>query len=285
MKFHIIESGKFKLDGGAMFGVVPKSMWQRLNEPDENNLCTWNMRCLLIEHEDKLILIDAGLGYKQSEKFFSHFKPHGPYSLKQSINEVGFTFDDITDVLITHLHFDHVGGALMHNENGQIVPTFPKAKYWSNKKHFDWAFSPNPREKASFLKENFVPLADLGLLHFIPEDKEFRWLDRFEFFIANGHTRSMMVPIIHADHGQRIIYCADLLPSIHHVRMPYVMSYDVDPLQTLKEKQIFYNKILEIPETYLFFEHDPENVMGKLRISDKGRYSIELEKPEILANF
>lgn len=285
MKFHIIESGKFKLDGGAMFGVVPKVMWNKLNPSDENNLCTWNMRCLLVEHGEKKILFDVGLGDKQDEKFMSHFEPHGMDSLVPSLAAKGFKPEDITDVFITHLHFDHCGGALRYNDEKEIVPVFPNAKYWSNKEHFDWAYNPNPREKASFLKENFVPLRDQGLLNFIPVAQGVQWIENIEVRFYYGHTTSMMVPIIHMEDGKRLIYCADLLPSAYHVKMPYVMSYDIKPMVTLKEKKAFYEEVMRIPETYLFFEHDPKHILGQLRKNDRGRFSIEVVDRVLLDSF
>jgi len=194
MKVSIVETGFFKLDGGAMFGVVPKTMWSKLNKPDANNLCTWSMRCLLIEQGDKNILIDTGIGDKQSEKFFSHFEPHGDDSLDKSLHNCGIAATDITDVILTHFHFDHVGGAVYKNESDDLLPVFPNATYWSNKKHFDWAFTPNMREKASFLKENFVPLADAGVLKFIPEEKGFPIFDNINMHFAYGHTEAMMIP-------------------------------------------------------------------------------------------
>ncbi len=275
MEFHIIESGFFKLDGGAMFGVVPKQMWQKLNPADENNMCTWSMRCLLLIDGDKKILFDVGLGTKQDAKFQSHFEPHGPHSLGKSLDDLGILPEEITDVFITHLHFDHVGGALYLDENNEIVPTFPKATYWSNEEHFNWAYTPNPREKASFLKENFVPLRDLDILKFIPVEPGFKWMDNISVDFYYGHTGAMMVPTIHTDNGARLVYCADLLPSAYHVKMPYVMSYDIDPIATMKEKKAFYNQVLSFEDTYLFFEHDPVNVLGKLTINDRGRYGIE----------
>ncbi len=282
MKLTIIETGLFKLDGGAMFGVVPKQMWQRMNPADENNMCTWSMRSLLLQDGERNILFDVGLGNKQDSKFMSHFEPHGPFSLTESIEETGLTTEDITDVFITHLHFDHVGGALKLNASGDLIPTFPNAKYWSTKKHFDWAYTPNPREKASFLKENFVPLADLGLLHFIEEEQGVRLYDNIEVFFYHGHTKSMMVPTITTPKGNKLTYCADLLPSIHHVRMPYVMSYDIDPLQTLQEKKAFYDRLLSYENSYLFFEHDPVHPVGQLNLNERGRYEINVVSPATL---
>lgn len=276
MKLSIIESGFFKLDGGAMFGVVPKSLWSKQNPPDEKNLCTWSMRLLLIETGDRKILIDAGIGNKQSEKFMSHFEPHGDDSIHSSLQDKNLKPSDITDVFITHLHFDHVGGALYKNENKEIVPTFPNAKYWTNQKHFDWAFTPNDREKASFLKENFVPLADQGILKYIPTEEGFQFTDDIHVHFAYGHTEAMMTPHIHLPNGNVIIYTADLMPSSYHIRMPYVMAYDIRPMITLEEKKKLYETAIK-DNVYLFFEHDPVHPLGKLYKNEKGRFAINTD--------
>lgn len=269
MKVRVVETGLFKLDGGAMFGVVPQVMWKKMNPPDANNLCTWTMRCLLVETGERKIIIDTGLGTKQDAKFRSHFHPHGPYELNESISSLGIDPTEITDVFLTHLHFDHVGGAL-YNEGEAILPTFPNATYWSNQSHFDWAYTPNPRERASFLKENFVPLRDQGLLKFIPEEQMTEWIPGINIFFTYGHTKAMMSPVITLDSGQRLIFCADVLPSVHHIPMPYVMSYDIRPLQTLKEKKVFLEMALQ-QEDILFFEHDHINQCGTLTKNDRGR--------------
>lgn len=275
MKFHIIESGYFKLDGGAMFGVVPKQIWDNLNPADDNNMCTWSMRCLLVESGSDLILVDTGLGLKQSEKFRSHFEPHGPYDLESSIQKAGFTVNDITDVFLTHLHFDHCGGSLNLGEDGSIIPAFPNAKYWSNHEHYEWAIQPNAREKASFLKENFVPLNDQGLLEFIDVEQDVPWKQNISIKFFNGHTKAMMVPVFEYAASKRLIYCADLLPSIHHARMPYVMAYDVFPIITLTEKKAFYKEVMEYEgQTTLFFEHDKDHIIGELHKNEKGRFSV-----------
>lgn len=273
MKVRIIETGLFKLDGGAMFGVVPKVMWKNFVEPDANNLCTWTMRCLLVEHLDRKILIDTGLGTKQNEKFRSHFHPHGNHNLLDSIETTDIQPEDITDVFLTHFHFDHVGGALYRN-NDEIVPTFPNATYWTNKSHFDWAYTPNAREKASFLKENFVPLRDLDILKFVPEEQMVEWIPNIQVFFSYGHTEAMMSPVITLDSGQRLIFCADVMPSAYHIPMPYVMSYDIRPLQTLKEKKVFLEMALE-NEDILFFEHDAKNECGTLKRNEKGRIVLD----------
>lgn len=270
MTIHIIETGYFKLDGGAMFGVVPKTLWQKKNKPDENNLCTWSMRCLLIEHGERRILVDTGIGDKQDEKFRSHFEPHGAASLMGSLQQAGFEPESITDVLLTHLHFDHVGGAVKYDADKNLVPAFPNATYWSNEVHYNWAYYPNPREKASFLKENFVPLKKAGVLKFIDVQKDdLEWLPGIDIRFVYGHTEAMMVPIFHqGDHT--LIYCADVIPSSFHIGMPYVMSYDLRPLDTMREK----GRILEDGVDrghYLFFEHDPATACVQVERNDRGR--------------
>lgn len=273
MQISFIETGLFKLDGGAMFGIVPKSLWKRLNPPDEQNLCTWAMRCLLIETGERKILVDTGLGDKQDDKFRSYFHPHGDHTLLGSLAAKGLQPEDITDVLLTHLHFDHVGGAVRYDESGNLVPTFPNAVYWSTEPHWQWAMEPNPREKASFLKENFVPLQEQGQLQFIDWQKEdVPWLDDIHIRFVNGHTEAMMLPIIQKD-GQQLVYCADLLPSSFHVRMPYVMAYDVRPLDTLREKGTLLEQAAA--ENWLLcFEHDPTTGAAYLTKDPRGRTVI-----------
>jgi len=276
MKLSIIDTGYFKLDGGAMFGVVPKTLWNKQNPADENNLCTWSMRCLLIEKGDRKILIDTGIGFKQDEKFMSHFEPHGEDTLQSSLANKGLTLEDITDVLLTHLHFDHVGGAVTKDEEGNLLPYFPKATYWTNKKHFDWAYTPNFREKASFLKENFVPLADHGVLQYIDTEDGIEWLSGIRLYFSYGHTEAMMIPHIELPNGNTIIFCADQMPSSFHIRMPYVMSYDIRPLITIEERKWLYDKALD-KNYYLFFEHDPVNAVGQLIKNEKGRFAINTD--------
>lgn len=272
MKIHPIETGNFKLDGGAMFGVVPKSLWSRTKTADENNMCSWSMRCMLVEYSDRLVLIDTGIGDKQSEKFFSHFYLFGDDSLKKSIEALGFGIDEITDVFLTHLHFDHCGGAIKYNSsNERYEPTFPKATYWSNEMHWDWATNPNDREKASFLKENILPIQESGQLKFINRDG--RWnkdefLPGFKVFFVDGHTESQMIPYISYT-DKTLIYAADLLPSASHVPMPYVMGYDVRPLETLKEKAIFLDSAAK-EEHIIFLEHDYNNVCATVEMTEKG---------------
>lgn len=270
MKLHIIETGKFKLDGGAMFGVVPRSLWKRLNEPDENNMCTWSMRCLLIEDGEKKILIDTGLGDKQDDKFRSHFYPHGDDSLYGSLSSSGFGVEDITDVFLTHLHFDHVGGAVRRTADGHLVPTFPNATYWTNEKHLAWALKPNARESASFLTENIVPLVDHNVLKFIDIEEDVPFTDRIKVNFAYGHTEALMTPYIHLDDGRTVVYTADLLPSHCHISMPYIMGYDIRPLETLKEKAALYERVIGT-DHLIFFEHDKDIACAELVKNDRDR--------------
>lgn len=271
---HLIETGYFKLDGGAMFGVVPKSMWSKQQPPDENNLCSWALRCLLIETSDQCILVDTGMGKKQDSKFRSFFHPHGHETLLGSLETKGFSPEDITDVLLTHLHFDHCGGAVMALPSGELVPTFPNANYWSNYRHWEWAINPNEREKASFLKENFVPLMEHGLLHFIENDKStHEWLPGIDIRFVYGHTEAMMLPEIDFE-NRKFIYCADLFPSSFHIPMPYIMSYDVRPLVTLQEKEIILNQAAE-HEHVLVFEHDPFTKAATVRRDERNRIVLD----------
>jgi glyoxylase-like metal-dependent hydrolase (beta-lactamase superfamily II) len=265
MKLHIIETGFFKLDGGAMFGVVPKSIWQKTNPADEKNLCTWAMRCLLIEDGNKLILIDNGIGTKQDEKFLSHYYLHGDDNLIKSIRAAGFSEDDVTDMFLTHLHFDHCGGGV-RVANGKPELTFKNAQYWSNADQWNWAVKPNAREKASFLKENILPMKESGHLKFIdPGTSSF---PQFDIFYTSGHTEKMMIPKIKVN-GKTICYMADLLPSVGHIPLPYVMGYDVRPLITLEEKERFLNEAAD--EQYiLFFEHDAVNECCTVKHTEKG---------------
>lgn len=272
MKLYAINAGFFKLDGGAMHGVVPKSMWQKQNPADDNNMCTWAMRCMLIDTGNHRILIDTGMGDKQDEKFFSHYHPHGEDSLEKNLSKYGYSPNDITDVFLTHLHFDHCGGAVKRVE-GKLVPTFPKAIYWSNETHWNSALNPNEREKASFLKENFVPLQECNQLQFVVLNEAQEWMPEIKIELAEGHTDSMMLPLIDYK-GAKILFCADLLPSVAHISMPWVMAYDMRPLSTLKEKK----KVLEkaaAENWVLYFEHDPkiecatvQNVDGRIRLKE-----------------
>ncbi len=270
MNIKIIESGYFKLDGGAMFGVVPKVMWQKLNPPDENNMCTWAMRCLLIEQGDRKILVDTGMGDKQDEKFRSHFHPFGKKTLVESLQDEGVEPEEITDVLLTHFHFDHVGGAVKIGQNGKYELTFPNATYWTNELHYKWADNPNPRERASFLKENFVPLLDSGKLQYIDVQKEdVNWLPNIDIRFLYGHTEAMMIPII-SYNGQKILYCADLMPSTGHIGLPYVMAYDIRPLVTMDERARMLSEAVE-KNHRLFLEHDPKTAMISVVKNDRGR--------------
>ena len=266
MKLHTIDTGLFKLDGGAMFGVVPKTMWAKLHPPDANNLCTWAMRCMLIEDGKQLILIDCGLGNKQDEKFFSHYEPHGDDTLDKSLVKLGFSSDDITDVLLSHLHFDHCGGAI-RREGEKLVPAFSNATYWSNEKHWEWATKPNAREKASFLKENILPIQESGQLKFIDEGSTAIHPDVL-IKTVSGHTESMMTPHIRYK-GHTIIYCADLFPSRWHIPIPFVMAYDTRPLLTLDEKQGILPHAAA--QNYLLYlEHDPTVEMISLQMTERG---------------
>jgi len=267
MKLHTINTGFFKLDGGAMFGVVPKLIWNKTNPADENNLCTWAMRCLLIEDGKRLILIDTGIGNKQDQKFFSHYYLHGDASLDSSLAAHGFHRDDITDVFLTHLHFDHVGGAVIR-EGEKLVTAFKNATYWSNEKHWNWAVNPNDREKASFLKENILPIQESGQLKFVEVHDNVKFTDQISIRFAYGHTESMMLPLINYNVKQ-ILYMADLLPSVGHLPLPYVMAYDMFPLQTLTEKKVYLTEALD-KNYILFLEHDPVNECCTLQQTERG---------------
>lgn len=267
MILHTIETGLFKLDGGAMFGVVPKSIWQKSNPADANNMCTWSMRCLLIEDGDRLTLIDTGIGNKQDEKFFSHFYLHGEDTLDNSLAGKGFSKDDITDVFLTHLHFDHCGGAVIR-QGEQLLPAFKKANYWSNEKHWEWAVNPNAREKASFLKENILPVQESGQLKFIETQEGIEFAKGFKVRFAFGHTDAMMLPQL-SYKNRTIIYAADLLPSVGHIPLPYVMAYDMFPLQTLKEKQAFLEEAAD-QQYVLYLEHDSVNECCTVERTEKG---------------
>lgn len=271
MKLHVINTGFFKLDGGAMFGVVPKSIWQKTNPADDNNLCSWAMRCLLIEDGNRLILIDNGLGDKQDAKFFSHYYLHGDDTLHKSLNALGFTESDITDMFLTHLHFDHCGGGVKY-EGDKLKMVFPNAKYWSNADHWQWATQPNAREKASFLKENILPMQESGHLNFLAIDKPSPFT-QFDVFYASGHTDKMMVPKIKYK-DKVICFMADLLPSTGHIPLPYVMGYDTRPLLTIVEKEQFL-KEAAVNNYILFLEHDAVNECCTVKETEKG---VRLDK-------
>lgn len=271
MKLHVINTGYFKLDGGAMFGVVPKSLWQKTNPADENNMCSWALRCLLVEDGDRLMLIDTGIGDKQSEKFFSYYFLYGDTTLSKSLAQKGFHEDDITDVFLSHLHFDHCGGAVNWNSsrNG-YRPAFKNARYWSNQNHWSWATQPNPREKASFLSENILPIQESGQLEFIERKSDFMEgvFPNMDVLFVDGHTESMMLPHLHYK-GKIIVFMADLLPSVGHIPLPYVMGYDTRPLITLKEKSQFLSRAAQ-HDYVLFLEHDSVNESCTLEETETG---------------
>ncbi|HVZ55889.1 MAG TPA: MBL fold metallo-hydrolase [Chitinophagaceae bacterium] len=286
MTLYSIHTGYFKLDGGAMFGVVPKSIWNKINPADANNLCDWAMRCLLIEDGNRLILVDNGIGDKQDARFFGHYYLHGEETLDSSLAAHGFTRNDITDVLLTHLHFDHCGGSI-RREGDRLVPAFPRAVYWSTPRHWQWATQPNEREKASFLRENILPIQESGQLKFVEDRSLEGWspgdtaywdqggrlpetgfLDGVTIRFARGHTEAMMLPQIQY-RGRTLVYMADLLPSQGHIPLPYVMAYDMFPLTTLKEKKSFLEEALE-NRYILFFEHDPLYECCDLQRTERG---------------
>jgi glyoxylase-like metal-dependent hydrolase (beta-lactamase superfamily II) len=267
MKLYSVNTGYFKLDGGAMFGVVPKSIWNKLNPADENNLCNWAMRSLLIEDGNRLILIDNGIGDKQDAKFFSHYYLNGDDTLKKSMLKHGFDFSDVTDVILTHLHFDHCGGSIQYKSDKSGLETaFPNAVYWSNEDHWQWATQPNVREKASFLKENILPIQESGQLKFTTDGAEL--YPGIKIRYVNGHTDAMMLADIQYK-GKTVVYMADLIPAAAHIPLPYVMGYDTRPLITMQEKELFLKEAVR-EEYILFFEHDPVNECCDLQLSEKG---------------
>lgn len=266
MKLHVIDTGYFKLDGGAMFGVVPKSIWEKTNPADPNNLCSWAMRCLAIEDGNKLILIDNGIGDKQDARFFSFYYLHGDGNLQNSLRQAGFDTSDVTDMFLTHLHFDHCGGGIRY-ENSKPALTFPQATYWSNADHWQWATRPNPREKASFLKENILPIEESGHLKLI-DPKAPSPFAQFDITYVSGHTDRMMIPRIRYK-NHTICFMADLLPSVGHIPLPYVMGYDTRPLLTLEEKELFLNEAAD-NQYILFLEHDPVNECCTVKRTEKG---------------
>ena len=262
-----IETGFFKLDGGAMFGVVPKTLWNTRNPADEQNLCTWAMRCLLVEEEDRLLLVDTGIGDKQDAKFLGHYHLHGDASLLQSIRQAGYSESEVTDVLLTHLHFDHVGGAVRYNnDRTRTQLTFPNARYWSHRDHWQWAVAPNPREKASFLHENILPIQESGQLAFVDETP-FPYRTT-ELLFVDGHTEKMTLPIFKIGR-QTVIYMADLIPSVAHLALPWVMSYDVRPLLTMEEKSRVLQRAAD-ENWVLVFEHDPVVEAATVEKTEKG---------------
>jgi glyoxylase-like metal-dependent hydrolase (beta-lactamase superfamily II) len=271
MTIYPLNTGNFKLDGGAMFGVVPKTLWSKTNPADENNMCNWSMRSMLIQDGDKLILIDAGIGDKQSEKFFSHYYMNGNDSLSGNLSKLGFSKEDITDVFLTHLHFDHCGGAIQWNKDYTgFEPAFKNAIYWSTENHWKWATEPNPREKASFLTENILPIQESGQLKFVERTGNYTQnvFSDFDVLFVDGHTESMMIPHIQYQ-NKTVVFMADLLPSTGHIPLPYVMGYDTRPLITMGEKEIFLNNAAD-KEFVLFLEHDSVNECCTLQNTDKG---------------
>jgi glyoxylase-like metal-dependent hydrolase (beta-lactamase superfamily II) len=277
MKLFAVNAGYFKLDGGAMFGVVPKSIWTKLNPSDENNMCNWAMRCMLIEDGNRLILIDNGMGYKQDDKFFGYYFLNGDDTLEKSLAKYGFAKKDITDVFLTHLHFDHCGGSI-ERAGDKLVPAFTNATYWSNEKHWEWAAHPNDREKASFLKENILPIKESGQLKFIEPNDGIEFTKNIKIRFVSGHTESMMLPQIKYK-DKTIIYMADLLPSAAHIPVPYIMAYDTRPLETLKEKKELITEAQQ-KDYILFFEHDPNIECCSLQLTERGVRSKETFKIE-----
>ncbi|MCF6297722.1 MAG: MBL fold metallo-hydrolase [Flavobacteriaceae bacterium] len=272
MKIYPINTGNFKLDGGAMFGVVPKVLWSKTNPPDKNNLIDMALRCMLIEDGNRLILIDNGTGKKQSDKFFSYYFPFGDYNLDSSLAKLGFNRNDITDVFLTHLHFDHCGGSIQWNKDKTgYEPAFINAKFWTNKNHWNWATKPNPREKASFLKENILPIEESGQLNFVSHSEN-NFLQNsalgFDILFADGHTEKQMIPHIKYQ-GKTLVFMADLLPSIGHIPLPYVMSYDTRPLITMDEKAKFLKQAAD-NNYYLFLEHDAVHEVCTVKHTEKG---------------
>jgi glyoxylase-like metal-dependent hydrolase (beta-lactamase superfamily II) len=287
MKLNIIETGYFKLDGGAMFGVVPKTLWSRTNPADSMNRIDLAARSLLIEDGNRLILIDAGMGNKQEDRFFRHFGLYGNDSLDESIKKAGFDRTDITDVFLTHLHFDHCGGAVRWNENKTAYElSFPNARYWSNKQHWEWAVNPNEREKASFLSENLMPIQESGQLCFIETPKTSFASDcglGFGVLFVNGHTEKQMIPHI-SYRGKTLVFMADLLPTAGHLPLPYIMGYDVRPLQTLEEKKRFLNRAAD-ENFVLFMQHDANNPLITVQHTDRGVRLHESLATETLNTF
>jgi glyoxylase-like metal-dependent hydrolase (beta-lactamase superfamily II) len=274
MQLYSIETGHFKLDGGAMFGVVPKSIWNKLNPADENNLCTWALRCLLVIDGDRKILIDTGMGNKQDTKFFSHYQPSHSVTLSDALSKLNLQVNDITDVLLTHLHFDHVGGAI-EMQADQLKTVFPNATYWVSEPQWELAINPNKRERASFLKENIQPLKESGQLKLIEVPKfqgrelqEIHFSENISCILVNGHTQSMMLPKINYK-NKTLVYMADLLPSVGHLPLPYVMGYDMQPLVTLNEKELFLRDAIKNNYT-LFFEHDAVHECCTVHETEKG---------------
>ncbi len=267
MKLTTIHSGNFKLDGGAMFGVVPKQLWNKLNPADEQNLCNWAMRCLLVEVDDRKILIDTGIGKKQSDKFYSHYDLNGPHSLDASLHSAGLSNREITDVILTHLHFDHCGGAVIR-DGEKLITAFPNATYYSTKEQWEHALNPNPREKASFLKENIEPISHAGQLEYVKEGDLIAGC--IKVLVCNGHTRGMMTPLIHVNDDLNILYAADLFPSSAHLKPNFVMSYDIEPLKTMEERTRI-NQLAVQGNWLYYFEHDLNIETSEVSFNEKGQ--------------
>ncbi|MBT4826123.1 MAG: MBL fold metallo-hydrolase [Flavobacteriaceae bacterium] len=282
MELHPISCGNFKLDGGAMFGVVPRLLWEKTNPADAKNRIEMCSRSLLIEDGNRLILIDTGMGNKQSEKFFSHYARWGDENLDQSLRQKGFHRDDITDVFFTHLHFDHCGDAIKRNNMGILEPSFKNAVFWSHENHWQWATQPNPREKASFLSENILPIEESGQLQLL-KGEDFLLEDTpldFDIILVNGHTEKQMLPVLKYK-GNTLVFAADLIPTVGHLPIPYVMGYDTRPLLTMEEKYQFLNLACE-NNFLLFLEHDPYSELISLKQTEKG---VRLGKTHTIANF
>ena len=267
MKLIPIETGNLKLDGGAMFGVVPKVLWNKVYPADENNLCNWSMRCLLVIDGDRKILIDNGIGEKQDEKWLKHYYLNGDDTLEKSLTKAGYKSEEITDVILTHMHFDHCGGSVKWNDDKSGYElAFPNATYWTSQQQFDWATKPNRREKASFLKENILPIQESGQLKLIEEEGEY--IPNITFKLYDGHTGGQLIPHIKVN-GKTVVFMADLMPSAAHIPMPWIMAYDTRPLQTLKDRERFYKEAVE-NNYILFFEHDIYNEACTLQETEKG---------------
>jgi glyoxylase-like metal-dependent hydrolase (beta-lactamase superfamily II) len=272
MEIFAIETGNFKLDGGAMFGVVPKSIWSKVYPVEDNNLCNWAMRCMLVIDGNRKILIDNGIGDKQDHGFLKHYHLNGDASLEKSLNKLGFSFEDITDMVLTHLHFDHCGGSIRYNENNELVPAFPNATYHTSRQQWEWANKPNRREGASYLKENIEPIMRSGKLNLF--DKEHELFPGFYVKLTNGHTDGQVIPHIKIN-GKTIVYCADFFPSLAHLPIPYIMAYDTRPLVSLDERKIFFEEALK-NDYILFFEHDLYNECCTLQQTEKGIRAREI---------